>query len=237
MSTPRTLRNTAVLAAVGALLLAALAIAQTAQAETISACYKRSSGALRILHGRQHCRKGEARVFWNIVGPPGRTGATGKGGATGKIGPAGKNGTNGTNGTNAADTGYFATQAGTLNITEAAGRVLSQELPIGHYLVSAKVEVSAAAKEAGGVQVECKLVLTTATGESVLDSSEWTAPLVSFVEPEYLGAAALSLDSPVTLTASASVLVACETVHAGAKEETVAASKGQLVAVQTTSNS
>jgi hypothetical protein len=155
----------------------------------------------------------------------------------GASGKTGANGTAGKNGTNGAVAGYSDVQTVELNITSpTAASVLNKELPAGHYVVSAKVEVSASAKAAGGVEAECKLVLTTATGESVLDSSEWAAPLVSFTLPEYVGSAALSLDSAVNLTAPGSAIVSCETLHAGATEEVVTASKGQLVAVQTTSN-
>lgn len=228
----------ATLAAAAALSLGVLAVASSADAAIINACYKRSSGVVRILRPGQRCRRHELRISWNTQGPPGRNGAAGKNGASGKTGATGAAGKNGANGTNGAVAGYSAVQTVALNITPpAAGNVLNKELPAGHYVVSAKVEVSATAKEEGGAEVECKLVLATATGESVLDSSEWAAPLVSFAPSEYVGSAALSFDSAVNLTAPGSVSVFCETVHAGATEEVVTASKGQFVAVQTTNNS
>jgi len=238
MRTPLTARSgIAILAVAAALALGALGVASSADAAIINACYKRSSGVVRILRGGQRCRRHEVRIFWNTQGPAGRNGANGKSGASGRTGATGPAGKNGTSGANGAVAGYSDAQTAGLSITETAGSVLSKELPVGHYVVSAKVEVSATAKEAGGVEVECKLVLATATGETVLDGSEWAAPLVSFAPPEYLGSATLSFAGVVNLTAAGSVSVSCETVHAPAKEEVVTASKGKLVAVQTTSNS
>jgi hypothetical protein len=229
-------RGTATLASAGMLLLGVLGTLSTTQAATIHACYKRGSGQLRILRAKQRCRKGESRVYWNTIGPPGRNGAPGKNGATGKTGATGAAGKNGTNGNNGAVAGYSVKQAGGLDITGAPASILSKELPAGHYLVSAKVEVSATAKEAGGVQVECELTLATATGESILDSSGWTTSLWS-ASSEFLAATALPLESVLNLTAPGTVAVECETVQGGAKEEKVTALGGQLVAVQTTNNS
>jgi hypothetical protein len=222
------------IAVVAALSLGALGVASSADATIISACYKRSSGVVRILRGVQRCRRHEVRISWNTQGPAGKNGVAGRNGASGKNGT---NGTNGKNGANGAAAGYFATQAGSLNITAAPGHVLTKALPAGDYLVSAKVEVTATAKAAGAVQAECKLVLATGTGESVIDSSGWAASLISFAEPEFLAAAAVPLDGAVNLTTAGSVVVVCETLHGEAKEEVVSTSAGQLVAVQTASNS
>jgi Collagen triple helix repeat (20 copies) len=241
MRTPSLTRpGIAMLAAVVGLLLGVLGVTSSADAATINACYKRSSGVVRILRGVQRCRRHEVRFSWNTQGPAGKNGAAGRTGAkglTGKTGTSGLKGPAGANGADGAVAGYSDAQTAELNITAAAAHVLNEALPAGSYVVSAKVQLSATAKEAAGVDAECKLVLATATGESVLDSSGWTAPLVSFTMPEYLGSATVALDSAVNLTAPGSVFVSCETLHAGAKEETVTASKGQLVAVQTASNS
>ncbi|HTD08768.1 MAG TPA: collagen-like protein [Solirubrobacteraceae bacterium] len=204
---------------------------------TIFACVNRHTGAARVFTHLPRCHRHETRIAWNTPGPAGRNGATGKTGAQGKQGATGKNGTNGTNGENGAVNGYAATQAESLPITTEPGSVVSRELPAGHYVVTTKLTVSASAKEVGGVQVECKLLLATATGESHLDSSTWIAPLVSFTGSEYLAADSLSLDAVVNLTTAGTVSVRCETIHAMAKEEAVNTSNGQLVVVQTTKNS
>lgn len=83
-------RRTAVLAAGGALLLAGVAEAPQAKAETIYACVKRN-GAVRIVTKKTRCRRGERKLAWSTQGFPGRNGKNGK------------NGTNGTNGTNGQD--------------------------------------------------------------------------------------------------------------------------------------
>jgi hypothetical protein len=217
--------------------IAALAAAPQAGAATIFACVNRHTGAARVFTHLPRCHRHETRIAWNTPGPAGRNGATGKPGAQGKQGGQGKPGENGKNGENGAVNGYSATQVGSLSITTGHEAVVSKELPAGHYLVTTKVTVSATAKEAGGVQVECKLLLATTTGESHLDSSTWIAPLVSFSGSEYLAAGSLSLAAAVNLTTPGTVSVQCETIQAIAKEEAVSTSNGQLVAVQTTKNS
>ncbi len=237
MPTPMTARGIAVLAAAGTLLLCVLAAAPTADAATIYGCYKRSSGALRVRRVGQKCRRGEVKVAWNTAGPAGKPGANGKNGATGKAGLQGKTGEKGTAGANGAVAGYGATQVGTLAITATPVGVLGKELAPGSYVVSAKVEITATATEEGGVQVVCKLTFTTGTGKSLLDSSAWASPLVSFVSPDFVADSTLPLNDAVTLSSSGTVGVECETVQAAAKEESVSASDGQLTAVQTTRNS
>jgi len=82
MSALSTRRGTAVLAATGALLFAALLVAPQAHAMTIYACVKKKSGTARVFTKKPKCKKGETKLSWNTEGLPG------------------KNGTNGTNGTN-----------------------------------------------------------------------------------------------------------------------------------------
>jgi Collagen triple helix repeat (20 copies) len=84
MSTSTNGRAIAVLAAAGALLLAALAAAPQANAATYYACMKKN-GTVRVFTKKPKCKKGESKLSFNAQGP------------------AGKNGTNGTNGTNGAN--------------------------------------------------------------------------------------------------------------------------------------
>jgi hypothetical protein len=61
-------------------------------AETIYACVKNSTGAMRMVAANKPCKKGETRWQWSgsgIQGPAGATGAQGPAGATGPQGPAG----------------------------------------------------------------------------------------------------------------------------------------------------
>jgi len=238
MHSPFTNRRPAATAgALAVLSLTALAAAPQAGAATIFACVNRHTHTARLFTHLPVCRRHETRVAWNTQGPAGRNGATGKTGAQGKQGIQGPKGEKGTNGANAADNGYYSTQSGTLPITTGPGSILGTELPAGHYLVSAKVTTSANAKEAGGAEVECKLLLATGTGESRLDSSVWGAPLVTFNGTEYVAASSVPLEAAVNLSTTGTVSVQCETVHVSGKEAVVSISNGQLVAVQTTNNS
>jgi hypothetical protein len=225
-----------VVGVLAASLVGALAVAPQASAATLYACVNRHTHTARVFSHVPSCRRHEMRVSWSTQGPAGKNGAPGKTGATGKQGVQGKQGEPGKNGAAAVVDGYDSTQSGTLTITAGSGSALGTELPAGHYLVTAKLTTSATAKEVGGAEVECKLLLATATGESRLDSSMWTAPLVSFNGTEYLAASSVSLDAAVNLSAAGTVSVQCETIHVSGKEAVVSVSNGQLVAVQTTNN-
>ncbi|MCW3056753.1 MAG: Collagen triple helix repeat protein, partial [Solirubrobacterales bacterium] len=86
---------TLAVAATAALALAALPAAPRADAATIYACFKKRTGAFRIVGKRSICRRGERKLSWNLVGPQG---PSGPGGATGPPGPNGVNGVNGVTG-------------------------------------------------------------------------------------------------------------------------------------------
>jgi len=53
---------------------------------TITACYQKSTGKLRVIDGRQKCKKGEKRIAWSQRGPQGVPGPKGD---TGLPGPRG----------------------------------------------------------------------------------------------------------------------------------------------------
>ncbi|MCW3056531.1 MAG: hypothetical protein JWO21_500 [Solirubrobacterales bacterium] len=86
----------AVVAAAAALALAALLTAPHADAATIYACFKKRTGAFRIVGKRSICRRGERKLSWNTIGPAGANGLNGA------------NGVNGTNGINGV-TGFTST--------------------------------------------------------------------------------------------------------------------------------
>jgi len=222
----------AVLAATGELLLAAFAAAPQAQASTIYACYKKKGGTVHIIAKSGKCKKGETKLSWNSEGPAGKNGTNGTNGTNGI------NGTNGTNGTNGAVAGYATTQSGTANITSKSEVVLSKTLPAGHYLVSAKVETYAAATGAGGVETECELWDENISHEEVfLDSSQWIGALTDFVPTGYLGASTLPMQAALNTTKTSTVYVECGTPLNNATGGVVTAINGQLMAVQTNSNS
>jgi hypothetical protein len=83
-------------------LLAALAVAPSANAATYYACVKKKGGSIRIVSRTTKCKTSERKISFNSQGPPGRNGLNGR---NGKNGANGKNGTNGTNGT----TGFTST--------------------------------------------------------------------------------------------------------------------------------
>lgn len=60
-----------------------------AQDGTISACYSRNGGALRIVDEGTDCKNGETRLTWNQKGEPGPAGPAGPGGPAGPAGAAG----------------------------------------------------------------------------------------------------------------------------------------------------
>lgn len=61
---------------------------------TITACYAKSNGALRVVDAKKKCSRREKRLTFNQQGRDGRDGTAGA---------PGQNGTNGTNGTNGSD--------------------------------------------------------------------------------------------------------------------------------------
>jgi hypothetical protein len=108
---------------------------------TISACYSKRNGAVRLVKKGHKCKASEKSVAWNQKGSRGLAGAAGKDGAKGTSGTNGTNGSNGTNGTNgtngfgatwgAAPTGAAATRfappngAGTVSGTESGTGVIA----------------------------------------------------------------------------------------------------------------
>lgn len=80
------MRKSSILVVVLGLVLAGLLAAPSAQADTIRACVKKSSGAVKILTPkRKKCKKGWVKTAWNTRGP------SGSNGVNGGQGPAGPN--------------------------------------------------------------------------------------------------------------------------------------------------
>jgi hypothetical protein len=100
MSIVITRRGMAVAATAGALLLAALAAAPAADAQTLYACVKKD-GSAHVYTKKPKCKKHETKLSWGTAGQSGSngvngaqglrgaTGATGSGGSRGATGPAG----------------------------------------------------------------------------------------------------------------------------------------------------
>ena len=98
MVNPITRGQTACMGALAAL-LAALAVAPSADAATYYACVAKKGGAIHLVGKRTKCRRSETKISFNSSGLNGRNGLNGNNGS------AGKNGANGTNGTNGINSG------------------------------------------------------------------------------------------------------------------------------------
>jgi hypothetical protein len=224
MSTSITRRGTIALAAATALMLAAFAAPQ-ADASTLYACVKKN-GTARFVSKTVKCKKGEKRLSWNTEGPAGKNGANGTNGTNGT------NGKDGAPGLNGAVAGYSVSQSGFINITAEQRLIVSKTLPAGHYLVSAKVETSAAGKSIGLIETQCELF-----DGSPLDESQWIGVTSEFIPGTFLASSTLPMQTVLDVTKPTAVQVWCETQLNKVTSGEVTASQGQLFAVQTGSNS
>jgi hypothetical protein len=93
-----------VVAALAALTVAGVAVAQGTRSDTIRACYAKKSGSLRVLaKPSAKCRRSERALSWSQRGPAGEPGAPGATGAAGAGGTPGANGPTGPAGADGAD--------------------------------------------------------------------------------------------------------------------------------------
>jgi hypothetical protein len=224
-------RSTATLLACAVGLLAALAAASQADAATIYACVKKTSGATRIVSRTARCKRGERRLSWSVAGPRGATGATGASGARGASGAAGANGTNGANG---AAAGFLA-RNDTSTPLSGMQVLVSKLLPPGSFVFSAKTYLAAHAAAKSASIVECIALdapgtTPTTTGEP-LDVGAWGDTL-----EEGLGSGFNAFTTlPLTGGFSASVATTLDVVCGGSTG--VTADFAQLTAIQTSQNS
>jgi hypothetical protein len=87
---------------------------------TLRACVN-EEGAIRLLKGGRHCKKGQTPVAWNQSGPAGPRGASGSAGAKGDIGPQGPKGDQGTEGESATVNWAKVRQTGEITASEGVG--------------------------------------------------------------------------------------------------------------------
>ena len=222
MSTPSLRRVLMTLMAAAALMIGVLAGASSANASTLYACVKKN-GSAHIYSKKPKCKKGESKLSWNSSGPAGKNGANGTNGA---------NGSNGAAGTNGAVAGYVVAQTGFIDITKEKKLILSKTLPAGNFLVSAKVETSAAGKSSGLEESRCELF-----DGATLDESQWSGPLQEFILGTFIGGSTLPLQAAVTLPKPTAVQLFCEAQLNKATSGEQSAEDGVLSAVQTSSNS
>lgn len=103
---------------------------------TMTACAKKSNGALRLAN---KCKKSEKRVSWNILGQRGATGATGATGAPGPqgaAGPAGPAGAVGPQGPGATTLTFDGTASAT-PVRQTLGTVIGDTISADCYLPAA----------------------------------------------------------------------------------------------------
>jgi hypothetical protein len=233
MSAFGNMRAMAVLAATGALLLAAFAAAPQAEASTLYACVQKN-GAAHIYTKKPKCKKHESKLSWITTGGP-----------AGKNGTNGSNGTSGTNGTNGAVSGFSATveEVNFTSGTEAAPTtIVSRTLPAGNYIVGASLDLDASDSVSGGeAAVECELVDTPIGGGSAVSDGALWAAVIDF---EFIGGYSaittmslnLAVDSPAR---SSTIAIECDDaipLPNGGTLET-RGNKSSIVAVQTSTNS
>jgi len=156
-------------------LLATLAVASQATAATYYACVKKG-GAAHVFTKKPKCRKGERKLSWNAVGPPGLNGANGVNGANGATGATGKNGTNGLAGKNGERGEEGATGpagvapnvfVGNKELTSGFASLMSVAIPLGSAAGGTISFTVVATDGASQTVVESGLMLWTATTNSV----------------------------------------------------------------------
>jgi hypothetical protein len=220
MSPTNRRRSTAILLGCAVPLLAALAAAPQADAATIYACVKKTSGATRIVSRTARCKRGERRLSWSVAGPAGANGANGAAGA------------NGPGGANGAVAGFLARNAGPTPLSGKGLQVLvSKVLPPGSFVFNVKVFLTAHAAAKSTALVEC-LILdapgTTAptTGEP-LDAGAWGAVLEAGIPSEFNAYATLPFAAGFSSSVTTTLDLAC------AGSASITASFAQLTAIQT----
>jgi len=184
-----------------------------------------------------------------VTGETGATGVAGTNGVTGAQGPTGATGETGAvgpTGAGGAVGGYSVRQAPATHVIVTSGTegipitVVSRELPAGHYILNAKVELDLSNTTADAqVGVGCDLVDTPSEGASTHDTAEWTTPIGVSHSGVYIASNSL----PLTLAVSSSthtseISIACYVSFEKASDEFGAqAGNAAITAVQTTQNS
>jgi hypothetical protein len=182
----------AVMLGVIAVLVAGGGYALASGGATIHACGKKGSHALYT--GR--CKKGDRKLSWNRLGPPGPKGATGARGPTGAQGLTGPQG---------PSNGFSAYNLGPASIPQdnAAHTVASLTVPAGSYMVIGKALIY---NSSGGQALDtCDLVPPGGSynGGTDIDQSTASTDPVYWVSEE-----TLSLVGPLT-TGGGTITLQC----------------------------
>jgi len=217
---------------VGALVLAGIGVANAqipAQDGTISSCYTKSTGGIRIVDAAStNCKSGETSLTWNQqgntgpqgpVGPQGATGPAGPQGATGAIGPQGAQGPTGPqgpqgpagNGTVHLYHNYTAVQG----IGTAPATVASVQVPAGTYLLSLTGWTSNLFDDSGTI---CEL-----DNGGIKLTQESVDVFSAGLNTDRVSGAALSLSDTVILTGPDTLSARCFTTDQTANHAQVSA--------------
>jgi hypothetical protein len=200
--------------------------------KTITACVKKKGGAL---FQAKKCGKGNKKLTWNTVGPRGAAGAAGKAGSNGTNGTNGANGTNGTNGTNGAVAGLFASQSGSVDITNQTSltTVITKTLPAGSFLINGTAGLSAGYTSSGqGVDDNCQL-----SDGSQTNNASWSGGMGAVFLVD-VASGTVSMQLAVTSSTPSTVALKCDdALNSPPTNFSTGVSNSTISAVQTSSNS
>jgi hypothetical protein len=101
---------------------------------TLRACAN-EEGAIRLLKGGQHCKKGQKAVSWSQTGPAGAPGAKGAPGASGAGGAAGAPGPKGESGANGSARAYGVVNSAGQIVAAKSKNLTAEKTGTGSYCV------------------------------------------------------------------------------------------------------
>ncbi len=123
---------------------------------TVSACYKKRSGALRVVSATKNCRAGERGLTWNARGPRGAAGPRGATGAPGTPGPS---------------LATVTRQDADVAVGGAFVTISSTSVGVGRWVVSATAN-ALGTSPAGHLSVQCQLAVNGVAIDFVSDDRE-----------------------------------------------------------------
>lgn len=176
----------------------------TAADGVITSCADAKSGALRTVTAGEPCRKGEAPLTWNQVGPQGEPGPAGE---PGPQGPAGEPGPIGPAGPAAFAHGYHA-RGGLWGVSWSSpdSLVATTTLQAGSYLVFASAQANLRDLEDSPLRMPLVTCGLSAAGFSIDQAQESPA---GYSDSATAGAASLSLSGIVTVYDSTPMRLHC----------------------------
>ena len=168
-------------------------------------------------------------------------GANGSNGANGAQGPQGATGATGATGAAGAVAGYSDSNSSLVTVPVGVSgngtfvTVATKVLPPGSYLIMAKTSVNATANsgQTGNVAPECDLFF----GGTIADVAQGQGPLGSGFLTIASYTTTLTDEAPLTSSTSTTVTLQCENQLGSQTNLAMAATDGQIEAVQTSHNS